>query len=230
MPARRAWILALIVSGILAVLAAAAIAIWLTDARTDYYPMVAVMTAITAFVSAAVAWASAPQERARSLTYYTAFISLIVPIGVASVWVGWLLIVPVLVCYAIFRASYALQLRGCENATAGVLDGLAWASLGIAVGCGIFVAVVASVFVRVLFFDALGYLIALAVAVVWSARWIGQYAAREIISIGGQTNALQTRLSTTTVLCYALPAACAALTFWGQGAAQGWFTSLWKPG
>jgi hypothetical protein len=229
MPMGRAWRLAGGVSLFLALLAALAIAIWLTDANTDYYPMVAVMTAITVFVSVTVAWVAAPEDRAGWLARRTLPVALIVPIGVAAIWFGWIFVIPVITAYAIFRGSYALHLRGYEGVNAWLVDRLALTSLGIAAVCGFAVWLVIASLASGLLYSALMFLLAWIIAVVWSALWLKGYATREMERIGWHTTSLQARLSTAAVLCYALPAAFAVATFWGQASARGWFTDILMP-
>jgi hypothetical protein len=227
MTPRRAWTLALIVSTFLTALAGVAITIWVTDANTDFYPIVAVMSVITVLVSAVIGWAAAPAPQARSVAYFTALFSLFVPIGVATVWIGWVFIIPTVTTYAIFRRSYAVQLERNEGVTAGVLDHLALASVGIAIGCGFTVYIGTFFLEGVLHSGGLLFMAAWIGAVVWSARWIRQYAQREIAVRGWQARSLQAHLNTAAVLCYALPAVFAGLTFWGQMGAKSWFGSLW---
>jgi hypothetical protein len=118
MPAQQASFGAAVVSWILCGCAAIAIIIWLTNVNTDYYPMVAVMTIVTVLVSVIAGFLlmRGIDLRFRLLLMLpTALVSLIVPIGVASVWWLWPLIIFLLLGFEMHRFKFtkddAISLR-----------------------------------------------------------------------------------------------------------------------
>jgi hypothetical protein len=104
--------MATLVSVILMVCAVLAILIWLTNISTDYYPMVAVMTVVTVLVSVAGGYIlMQPLEVSyrRRLLILTALVALIVPLGVASIWVAWPVIIFLLWGYMMYRRRYIYE-------------------------------------------------------------------------------------------------------------------------
>ena len=103
---------ATIVSVILMVCAALAILIWLINVNTDYYPMVALMTVVTVLVSVIGGYVLMQQVEAnyrRRLLTLTALVALIVPLGVASIWFAWPVIIFLLWGYMVYRRRYIYE-------------------------------------------------------------------------------------------------------------------------
>jgi hypothetical protein len=220
--ARHAWRAALAVTGIITLLAAVAIVIWLTDSRTDYYPIVAIMTVVTVVLSVGAALLVIPQPHARRIAWRTATIALIVPAGVVSIWWGWLIIVPLLVGYSVYRYAYARVLKSVEQATPGAVDRWALKStalttfyaaallfVGVAVGRGgVFVFIiwlVGAYFLLRLFLDN--------VEKIMRRDYEGEISFRRTISLA-------------TVAAYILAPILAVAVFSGQSYAYNWFTTL----
>lgn len=107
---RNAGYWATLTSLCLVVFAGLAIVIWLIDVNTDYYPMVAVMTAITVAMSvgasALLTRGRSPELRTR-LIGVTALVALIVPAGVAAIWALWPAIIAIACGYWIYQRVYA---------------------------------------------------------------------------------------------------------------------------
>jgi hypothetical protein len=105
LPTGRAWRYALVFSFGQAVVAAIAIVIWLTQISVEYFPMVAVVTALVVIQGVAATGLLATSAgvstytRNRLLTA-AALVSLIVPAGVAAIWTGWWAVGLLLVGYA----------------------------------------------------------------------------------------------------------------------------------
>lgn len=105
MPEKRAWQMGLIIAFELAIVAAVAIALWLTQVSIDYYPMVAVVTALVVVEGVIMTWVFAQQAGVSSYTrnrllIATALVSLLVPAGVAAIWTGWWAVGLVIIGYA----------------------------------------------------------------------------------------------------------------------------------
>ena len=158
MPSREAWRRAIIVSLVLTLLAALAITVWLTDVRADYYGIVAVMTAITVITGAGITRVYAPESR--RLTLWTGFVSLIVPLGVAAVWVGWLFIIPIVTSYAIYHELYRRLLKPDETSTQRLVQRLALRSLGVLVAVTLIVSLLQWILSGIFRFDYLELLLA----------------------------------------------------------------------
>lgn len=226
LPARQAWRSALAVTGIITLLAAVAIVIWLTDSRTDYYPIVAVMTVVTVILSVGAVLLVVSPPDARRIAWRTATVALIVPAGVASIWWGWLIIVPLVTCYAIYRYAYARVLKSVEQATPGAVDRWALKStavttvyaaallfVGVTVGRGgVFVFIiwlVGAYFLLRLFLDN--------VEKIMRRDYEGEISFRRSIVIA-------------TITAYILAPILAVAVFMAQGSAYNWFTTLLVPG
>jgi hypothetical protein len=166
MPERRAWQMGLIIAFELAIVAAVAIALWLTQISIDYYPMVAVVTALVVVEGVIMTWVFAQQAGVNSYTRNrlltaTALVSLLVPAGVATIWTGWWAVGLVIIGYAClaYAARHFLAKQGAITtplkndarwqvdrlAIEGVIIGAATLGLG---GMTIFIGI-SSVFARV---------------------------------------------------------------------------------
>jgi hypothetical protein len=119
LPTQRAWRYALIFSLGQAVVAAIAIVIWLTQISVEYFPMVAVVTALVVIQGVAATGLLATRAgvtaytRSRLLTA-AALVSLIVPAGVAAIWTGWWAVGLLLIGYAClsYLSRYYLEKYG----------------------------------------------------------------------------------------------------------------------
>ncbi len=229
-PGRRAWRAALLVTLLLTLLAALAVVVWLTDARTEYYPVVAVMSLICVLAGVAASLSLAPSQQAWWLAKRAALVSLIVPIGVASIWWGWLLIVPAVACFAIYRYAFSRELSASESLTPGTLDRLALTSLGLLLS-GVFV-----VGLLLFGFGNLGSWRDVGLFLVWlifawfSIRVLFSHISRYLAARSIMTRSLRKTISITTILCYVLAPLLAFAVFYGQAAAYDWFTTLLVPG
>jgi hypothetical protein len=106
---RNAGYWALLTSLCTAVFAGLAIVIWLLDIKTDYYPMVAVMTVITVAISvggSGLLTRGCEADVRRRLISVTALVSLLVPAGVAAVWALWPFIVGLVWGYWVYDRVY----------------------------------------------------------------------------------------------------------------------------
>ncbi|MEO8392360.1 MAG: hypothetical protein ABI700_05140 [Chloroflexota bacterium] len=224
LPPKKAWRLALRVSAILAALAAVAITIWLTDARTDYYTIVAVMGAISLLLGVGATIVAAPADKARRLAWRAGLVSLIVPIGVAAIWAGWLFILPLVGCYMLFRALYTRMLRERGDVHAGLADTLTVQSLVVVIACTGTFLVLGAMLGAVLKirndFAPLEFILGAiwAVVVLWQ-RVAKRFPEKSIQSI-------RASVSVVTVLCYPVASGLAVLIFFAQSAAYSWFTHL----
>lgn len=110
--ARRSGLLTTL---ILSAGAAAGVVIWLTDVRTDYYPMVAAVTgfgvvlSLTQAVFIAREAGLSPYARSR-LLIASALVSLIVPLGVAGIFTTWWLVYALVFGYFRYQRVYARHL------------------------------------------------------------------------------------------------------------------------
>ncbi len=117
---RHALQYAAVVTGIITLLAVGAIVFWLTNVQTDYYPVVGVMTLITVAISTGAA-IRLGRERGFSdgfvirLSVATALLSVIVPIGVASIWVAWPIIITLIMGFISFRSSLNYYLNRIKS-------------------------------------------------------------------------------------------------------------------
>jgi MFS family permease len=114
LPPPNARRFALIVSLILMALAGIAIAIWLTNINVTYYGMVGVMTAIVALTGMIITYWLARRRRTDftrrqrwALVILAGLVSLIVPAGVAAIWVGWWAAFGALGGYFFYHRAYA---------------------------------------------------------------------------------------------------------------------------
>jgi hypothetical protein len=105
---RKAWVWAVIVTGVITILAACAVAIWLTDINYDFYPIVAIMTAICCLLGGGIGFFLVIRRKsvygfAWKFVLMSVLASLVVPLGVASVWFAWFAIFSSVIGFALFR-------------------------------------------------------------------------------------------------------------------------------
>lgn len=232
LPNGKAWRAALAVTGIITLLAAVAILIWLTDARTDYYPIVAIMTAVTIILSVGAALLVVPPPDARRIAWRTGTVALIVPAGVASIWWGWLIIVPLLVGYSVYRWAYARELRKQQIVlTTGLLDRMVLISLAATILCS-------GIFIAVLFFGAgiirnwseIALIICWLLAIYFTIRLLQPAFTKQVAAFGLETRPLRHTIALATIAAYILAPILAVAVFMAQGSAYNWFTTLLVPG
>lgn len=232
LPARQAWRAALAVTGIITLLAAVAILIWLTDSRTDYYPIVAVMTAVTVVLSVGAVLLVVPPPDARRIAWRTATVALIVPAGVASIWWGWLIIVPLVTCYAVYHFAYARELRGNLAVSRAKIDRLALTSLIWMLLCG-------SIFGGIVVFggsiigrlgDNLLIVIGGVLLVYFTIRVLFSTVQKDVVALSLQPRSSRRTIALATIAAYILAPILAVAVFSGQGYAYNWFTTLLVPG
>jgi hypothetical protein len=95
----------------IAALSAAALGIWLTDVRTELYPIIGIMTVVTVLAGLVQTHLMTlqhpvPPLTRRRLLIATALLSLVVPAGVATIWAGWWLIFALVFGYALFQRLF----------------------------------------------------------------------------------------------------------------------------
>ncbi len=229
LPGAKAWRAALTVTALIMLLAVVAIVIWLTDAHTDYYVIVAVMSGVTMLLSVGAALIAVPDEQARRLAWRTALVALIVPAGVASVWWGWLLIIPALMIYAVYRFAYARQLKGVVSIPPGLLDQLTLMSL---------LPMIAAVLVITAFAFVLGggrglsefvILILILVLIYFSYSLTYSWVSRRLHKHDVNTTSLRRSVAGATTASYLFAPVFAGAVFFGQSYAYNWFTTLLVP-
>jgi hypothetical protein len=110
LPPARARLYALLTTLALVGVAVAGVLVWLTDVRTDYYPMVAAVTAVVVITGVALtlwfAHTAPDAPRPGRLMLAAALLSLIIPAGVAAIWTGWWLVYLLVFGYGAFRWAY----------------------------------------------------------------------------------------------------------------------------
>lgn len=102
--------LAGIVTGIITLLAAFAIYIWLTDANTDYYPIVGIMTLICVVISTGTGiWISRKYGFSnlfvRRMASASALVSVLIPAGIAAIWGLWPFLISGVVAFGLYRRA-----------------------------------------------------------------------------------------------------------------------------
>lgn len=229
LPGRKAWRFALKVTTLITLLAVIAIIVWLTDARTEYYPVVAVMTVVTVVLSVGAALLSVPEDQARRIAWRTALVAVIVPAGVAAVWWGWLLIIPMITGYAVYRWTYNRELRDNDTVSNSLLDRLALTSLLASVGGGIVIAILLFGLGSIGRWRDLFIIICWGVLVYFTIRLLISTIEKIVAERNLQTRSLRRTISLATILCYVLAPILAGAVFSGQVFAYGWFTSLLVP-
>jgi hypothetical protein len=94
----------------LMVVASVGTVIWLTDTRTDYFPAVAVVAAITVLIGVGLTlmFASGKTDTPNKgwLVLAALLASLVAPAGVAAIFVGWWAVYMGVIGYAFFRWAY----------------------------------------------------------------------------------------------------------------------------
>jgi hypothetical protein len=229
LPSAKAWRVALTATGIITLLAVVAIVVWLTDARTDYYPVVAVMTLVTVILSVGAALIAVPEQRARQLAWRTALVSLVVPAGVASIWWGWLIIIPLLTVYAIYRYAYARKFKEDSTVSPGLLDQLTFLSLLPMLGAALVIGAFAFVLGGGRGLSEFFILVLLLVLIYTSYSLTHGWVMRRLRAYNLNTSSLRRTISVATILCYVLAPILAVAVFFGQGYAYNWFTTLLVP-
>lgn len=118
LPAEAAKRLALKVTAGLVVLAIVGIVVWLTDVRTDLYPIIGVLTAIAALVAVGVTLRLIGQSAEpisggtrRRLLVACILLSLIVPGGVAAIFALWWLVFGLVFSYWAYQRLYWTYLK-----------------------------------------------------------------------------------------------------------------------
>ncbi len=220
----KAWRLALTVSAILAALAAIAITIWLTEARTDYYAIVAVMSVISLLLGVGATLIAVPADQARSLAWRAGLVSLLIPAGVASIWAGWLFILPLLGCYVLFRAFYKRMLKNQEERNTSLPDRLTVQSLAVVIACTGSVLAAGGLIGGLLRLHNDFILLDLIVGTVLAVYALSKHLAKRFPDQSIQS--IRASVSVVTVLCYPLAGGLALLIFFAQSAAYAWFTKL----
>lgn len=107
---------AIVTTLFLSLVAAVGTIVWLTDTNTDFYDVVAVISAICAAVGAGLTlyWSKAAKispEMRKKLVIKAVWVSLYVPIGVASVFTLWWLIFAIFFRDLTFRWAYVRNIR-----------------------------------------------------------------------------------------------------------------------
>lgn len=95
----------------LSLIAAVACYIWLTDVRTDFFPVVGVVTLIVVLAGVTLAYLMTEGEQLESKTrrwllIMTALVSLLVPIGVAGIFTSWWAVFIILFGFSAYRWAY----------------------------------------------------------------------------------------------------------------------------
>lgn len=111
----KARLLAAAITGIITILAAAAIVFWLTNTIVDYYPIVAVMSGICVLLGVGGGvWISRKRNFSDlfigRMARASGWLSLIVPAGVASIWFLWPFIIFGTISFGIYRVAFARYL------------------------------------------------------------------------------------------------------------------------
>lgn len=245
LPPARARRYALLTTLALVGVAAVGIVVWLTDVRTDYYPMVAAVTAVVVVVGVGVtlrladAAPDAPRKGRQLLT--AALLSLVVPAGVAAIWTGWWLVYLLVFGYAAFRWAYSRALRPSEGrGERWLIDRLALQTTAIGALTALISVIALSYLQSLILRAALAYrladiaqIVTLLLALAASVVVVNRYArgrlrrwseARRDEAERSPITANAFRLATFGWL--AASAAAAAGTFTAQAVAYGWFTTL----
>ncbi len=245
LPPARARRYALLTTLALVVVAVIGVVIWLTDVRTDYYPMVAAVTAVVVItgVTLTLRFADATPDvpRRGRLVLAAVLLSLIVPAGVAAIWTGWWLVYLLVFGYGAFRWAYFRALRPLEVASQRWLaDRLALQTTLIGGLTAVISVVGLSYLQSFIVRGALGYgladvtqimtvIVALAVSIVVVNRYAQarlRYWAKGRRDEAEHQPAIAQRFRIVTLAWLVVSAVAAVGTFAAQAAAYGWFTTL----
>ncbi len=237
---REAYKLAGIVTGSITVLAAIAIYIWLTDANTDYYPIVSIMTVICMALGAgAGVWISRKRNFSalfqRRMAIAAVMVSLLVPAGVASIWFLWPVILAAVFAFGIFRRAVDRNLdRQNAAATRWAVDraGMEIAAFVVFVSLPLgwmFFASSGFVIVFPLFLLAVG--IALLGMYKFSSRRLGRMVIKKKNSDVLESGLFRGRAWVTSLFIHSVSwgiaaGACSVLVFMMQLQAHSWFQTL----
>jgi hypothetical protein len=230
------------VTAIITGLAAIAIYVWLTDANTDYYPIVAVMTLICmALGVGAGVWVSRTRGFSalftRRMAIGAALVSVIVPAGVASIWFLWPAIIAFVFGWGIFRRALERRLdRYNAAATRWGVDRTVLGMLALLMGVVITAGVIALGFGR--YFGIFIYILFPTITVLMFVflLWQSRRQVEKMIVKKKNGDALESSLFRSrewyisvfghSVAWVFTAGACAAIVFMGQAQAYTWFQTL----
>ncbi len=115
MPRKKARRYALYTTLFLMLVAAIGAAVWLTDVNTDFYPVVAAVTAITVLTGVTLTFifstGQSDTPNLGNLALAAALVSLVVPAGVAAIYLGWWAVYLLVFGYACFRFLFYRYLK-----------------------------------------------------------------------------------------------------------------------
>lgn len=245
---RPAWTRSLILTLILTGLAAVAIVIWLTDIRTDYYDIVSIMTAIVAVSGAGLTWHAARRAGVsattqRRLTLAGGLASLIVPGGVAAIWLAWWAVFGILIGFLCLRLPFLRALRRAGSVTMNgqqrlLIDWLGFSTLLVTAIMGVVLAVLVMYLplpyqVR----DAINWVVLAAgvigIAVVVYRLSVGRVERAIAVQVGAvppdAVRLFRREMIAAVVVAALLIGAASFGTFAMQASAYNWFTSLLHP-
>ncbi len=115
MPRRKARLYTFLTTLGLMFVAAIGATVWLTDMNTDFYPVVAAVSAITVFVGVTLTLVFAAGKPdippIKWLVVAAILISLIVPAGVAAIYLGWWAVYVLIFGYIFFRKAFSSYIK-----------------------------------------------------------------------------------------------------------------------
>lgn len=241
---------AILATGVLMLAAAAGVAYWLTTLKTDFYPMVAAVTIFSVLLNAGLTMSfanrAAEGPRPRWLVLAAVIASLIVPAGIATIFVGWWAVYLLVLGYGIHRRLFR-RLFGGETRTwheRWLADRLAIeTTLVSAVAAGLLLAALWVLQIIISRFVPYGgasllqlgtVLVLIGILSVLSRRYtayrLRNLEKRKRDEAGDElmVQAVRDRIQLTTLLWMATTVIVSGATFFGQMIAYGWFTSLLK--
>lgn len=231
-------------------LAALAIVVWLTNPATQFYGVVLVMTAVVVAVDVAVTlWLL--RRRRRGLTRWQVgalvavivLVSLIVPAGVASIWMGWWAVFTLLSGYWFYHQAYTkyfearTRIHLVPAPPHWLIDRITLETLLVLVSVLTLTVLFIAAYSRVVGDDGLGYIIGFVVFVtlatstlkVYTRLRVYRYAAIDPDSPEATSGTLTGNLIVASGLAPLVAFAGSVGLFIGQMMAYGWFTAMLLP-
>ncbi len=245
LPRDRARRYAIFTSLGLMVVAAVGIVLWLTDMRTDYFPVVAVVAAITALtgVSLTLIFANEQPDAPQKiwLVLWSLLASLIVPAGVASIFTGWWAVYGVVLGYLFFRRVYYRYFQPEDGIwrERWRVDLLALETVGISVLILIAITMIIGLLSGVYrglggyhmenFLQLIGLIVTVGVTIVLVGRYTAWRLGRVVKAKrddAASQNFPSGSIRVATLAWMVATLVLSGATFVGQMVAYGWFTSL----